>query len=727
MRPLDALARRHGVQRRYTDHLGRRRAVSDESLLAVLRALGVAVSRPDDAEGLLASGGGVAGVGAGGGRPMLEPVLVRRAGRPSRHDIVLPAAVDPARVGVTVRREDGSEERCALTELLVGAESATGPATVRRPPVRREFLLPEVPDGYHHLVLEGPRGLAGAALMVAAPERCPQPGRGWGALAPLNALRTAGDWGVASYEDLANFGEWVGDLGGSFVGTLPTFATYLDGPLADPSPYRPASRVAWNELYVDVTALAELELSAEARRRLHAPRLRQEIEALRSAPVAEPVATMAAKRRVLEPLAAACAASPARWRALAGFASAHPEMLAYARFRAARELAGRAGALPGRRGLPGREHPRVRYHLYAQWVADTQLARAARRQRLYLDLPIGVHPEGFDPWWHPGSFVRDASAGAPPDDFFALGQVWGFNPPHPAGARADGYRYLVSVMRHAMRHASVVRIDHVMGLRRLWVVPDGMDAPDGAYVRYPDEELRAVVVLEAARAGVAVVGEDLGTVPPAVRRAMRRDGMLRSSVYQFEATPQRPFPDVPADAMASLGTHDLPAFAAWWSGDDVGERRHRGFTPAGDAAVELAGRRSLRAALSRAIRGGPGRAATGPACPLSRAAALRACLEHLAAGPARLVVVDPADLWGEREPHNRPGTGADEPNFRRRWAKIWPDELERPAVSGVLRLVDRARRAGAAGGSAGARPKRRWSTQWGTGPGAERRTEPKPT
>ncbi len=697
MHPLDALARRHGVQRRYTDHLGRRRAVSDESVLAVLRALGVAVSRPDDAEGVLASGDGV----AGGGGPMLEPVLVRRAGRPSRHGIVLPGGVDPARVGVTVRREDGGEEHCALSELLVGPESAAGPATVRRPPVRREFLLPDVPDGYHRLVLEGPRGLGGASLVVAAPARCPQPVRGWGALAPLNALRTAGDWGVASYEDLADFGEWVGDLGGSFVGTLPTFATYLDGPLADPSPYRPASRVAWNELYVDPSALPELELSAEARRRLRGPRLQREIEALRATPVVEPVAAMAAKRRVLEPLAAACAASPARRRALAGFASAHPEVLAYARFRAARELAGRAGAVPRRGGLSGREHPRALYHLYAQWVADTQLAGAARRQGLYLDLPLGVHPEGFDPWWHPGSFVRDASAGAPPDDFFALGQVWGFNPPHPAGARAEGYRYLVSVMRHAMRHASVVRIDHVMGLRRLWVVPDGMDAADGAYVRYRDEELRAVVVLEAARAGVAVVGEDLGTVPPSVRRAMRRDGMLRSSVYQFEATPQRPFPDVPADALASLGTHDLPTFAAWWSGDDVVDRRRRGLTPSADAAAELAGRRSLRAALSRAMKGGAGQAASGPARPLSRAAALRACLEHLAAGPARLVVVDPADLWGEREPHNRPGTGADEPNFRRRWAKIWPDGLERPAVSGVLRLVDRARRSGGEGGPAG--------------------------
>ncbi len=474
------------------------------------------------------------------------------------------------------------------------------------------------------------------------------------------------------------------------MATLPVFASFLEGPLADPSPYRPASRVAWNELYVDVTALPDLAHSRAARRRLGSARLAREVDALRTAAVADPVATMGAKRSVLEPLAAACGESPAHRRALERFVAERPEVLAYARFRAARELTG-PGALPLRRGLPGREHPRVRYHLYVQWAADTQLGDAARRLGLYLDLPIGVHPEGFDPWWQPEAFVPRASAGAPPDDFFAGGQVWGFNPPHPANSRTDGYRYLVAVMRHAMRHASVVRIDHVMGLQRLWFVPDGMAAAEGAYVRYPDEELRAVVVLEAARAGVAVVGEDLGTVPASVRRAMRRDGMLRSSVFQFEATPQSPLPDAPAEAVASLGTHDLPAFAAWWSGDDVVDRRRRGLTTADDAGTELAERRLLRSSLGRAL-------AAPAARPLSRAAVLRACLGHLAAGPARLVLVDPPDLWGEREPHNRPGAGAEEPNFRRRWAKIWPNDLDRATVVGVLRLMDRARRSTSAAG-----------------------------
>ncbi len=686
MRPLDQLARRHGVQTIHRDRNGRPRRASDEAVIAVLRALGVAISRPGDAPRALRPR-------SGGARAVLEPVLIRRAGVANRHDITLPAALDPARVGVTLLCEDGREERAALEDLLVATPADEGPSAA----VRHQFRLPTVPDGYHRLLVEGPRAQA-EALVIAAPARCPQPRRGWGVLAPLTSLRTETDWGVATYRDLAAVGDWVAGLGGTFVGTLPLFAAFLEGPFADPSPYRPASRLAWNELYVDVEALPGLERCAEARRVLRSgARSRR---ARREAAVADPVATMTAKRGVLEILAAeAFAGGNAARRQLDTFVSAHPEVLAYARFRAALERD--PGATPRRRPRSeGADDPRVRYHLYAQWAADTQLA-AATAQGLYLDLPVGVHPRGFDPWWRPDAFVDGVSAGAPPDDFFARGQVWDFNPPHPSGQRAGRYEYLAATLRVAMRHASVVRIDHVMGLHRLWFVPDGMDATDGVYVCYPEEELRAVVVLEAARAGVAVVGEDLGTVPSEVRRAMHRDGMLRSFVYQFEATPHRPFPEAPPDALASLGTHDLPAFAAWWAGEDIDDRGRRGLTPPADAAAERGERRALRAAVSRALGPptGRGRARSarsgGSVRAVTSGRALRACLEHLAASKAPLVLVDPPDLWGEREPYNRPGTGAEEPNFRRRWAKIWPEDLASPAPSApstMLRMVERARR-----------------------------------
>ncbi|HEX7460448.1 MAG TPA: 4-alpha-glucanotransferase, partial [Acidimicrobiales bacterium] len=255
----------------------------------------------------------------------------------------------------------------------------------------------------------------------------------------------------------------------------------------------------------------------------------------------------------------------------------------------------------------------------------------------------------------------------------------------------DGYRYPIALLRHAMRHAAVVRIDHVMGLHRLWWIPEGMAATEGAYVSYRAEELRAVVVLEASRAGVAVVGEDLGTVAPAVRAAMRRDGMLRSHVHQFAATPDDPLPDPPPDSLASLGTHDLPPFAAGWAGLDINERARHGGYPPEAASAPRAERAALRAAIGDAL---------GRPAPPGRV--LQFLLLHLADGPARLVLVDLEDLWLEREPQNRPGTGPEGGNFRRRWARRWPDDLRprnrRPST--VLRLVDAARR----GRSGGVRP-----------------------
>ncbi|HMK63116.1 MAG TPA: 4-alpha-glucanotransferase [Acidimicrobiales bacterium] len=686
---LDELARRHGVQVAYADYRGRHRRASVDTVIAVLRALGVALAGPDEAPALLRAHDAEAG-------PVLEPVLVRR-GTISTHAIVLPAALDPAEVDISVRHEDGTTVSRPLSTLLVERELARPTSAGRGARLRRRFRLPPVPDGYHRLTAEG-RGIEAEALVVASPARCPQPPRGWGVLAPLHALRTATDWGVGSYRDLGEVGGWVSELGGLFVGTLPVFAALLEGPSADPSPYRPASRLAWNELYLDVESLPELETCAEARRLLGSAGFERDRERLCVAPLADPAATMAAKRRVLELLASALFSGSSRWlRKLQEFVASRPELLAYARFRASMEDGSRAsgpwrGAGDRRRGLPPSDDPDVRYHLYVQWATDRQLAEAATRAGLYMDLPVGVHPSGFDPWWKPQAFVTGTSAGAPPDQFFASGQSWGFSPLHPAGLREEGYAYLIAALRHAMRHAAVVRIDHVMGLHRLWFVPDSMAPREGVYVRYRAEELRAVVVLEAARAAVAVVGEDLGTVPAGVRRDMRSDGMLRSHVYQFAASAQDPFPVAPSDALASLGTHDLPPFAAWWKGTDIEDRVRQGCTAEAEAVTERSERRALREAVGKAVvRAGRAAGTRSPA--LSPSQALRACLIHLASGPARLMLVDPADLWGEREPQNRPGTGAEEANFLRRWAKIWPDDLVPPAgPSAMLRQVDRARR-----------------------------------
>ena len=678
-RALWALAGRHGVQTAYETQDHRRRRVGDESLVGVLAALGVPIGRPDEAPELLAAGTA--------DLKIIEPVLVRRPGARSVHRLTLPATVGPDRVELTVRHEDGSVCRRPLRSLLVGSsrpERVDGASVTRHGFALTGSLA--APPGYHRLEVEGP-GLVASALVVSAPRWCPQPDRGWGVFAPLHAVRTGSDWGVGGYRELAELGEWAGGLGASFVGTLPLFAGFLNGPIVEPSPYRPASRLAWNELYVDVERLPELEIAPEARRLLASGAFRRRRARLHSAPLADPAATLAAKRQILELLADALAGSSGRRRrALEAFVAQRPEVDAYARFRAATETldepwAKWAGGRPGRIPAGAADERRVRYHRYAQWVADGQLAEAADRVGLYLDLPVGVHPDGFDTWLHGAAFATGATGGAPPDDFQPTGQDWAITPLHPEQVRQDGYRYPIAILRHAFRHATVVRIDHVMGLHRLWWVPEGTAPTDGAYVRYRSEELRAITVLEADRAGVAVVGEDLGTVAPAVRTAMRRDGMLRSHVHQFAATVDDPLPDPPPDAVASIATHDLAPFASWWTGSDIADRVRRGATDPAAARTQRAQRSALRAATAAAL----GR-------PASPTRALRGLLVHLAAGPARLVLVDLEDLWLERRPQNRPGTTAAEGNFRRRWARCWPEDLQDRTPATILGLVDAARR-----------------------------------
>ncbi|MBC7106597.1 MAG: 4-alpha-glucanotransferase, partial [Firmicutes bacterium] len=257
------------------------------------------------------------------------------------------------------------------------------------------------------------------------------------------------------------------------------------------------------------------------------------------------------------------------------------------------------------------------YHLYVQWAASEQFGVLADRARaegvgLYLDFPLGVHREGYDVWRERGVFVLKANSGAPPDPFFTGGQDWGFPPLHPEAVREQGYRYFRACLRHHLRHAGALRLDHVMGLHRLFWVPRGLPAREGVYVRYPAEEFYALLCLESLRHGSALVGEDLGTVPRYVRSAMGRHGVYRMYILPFELTPHpgKTLRYVPADRLAGLNTHDMPPFAAFWE--------------ACDDAVRSSVARFLR------DRGWLGAPEEGPG------EVLRAALRYLAASRARV-------------------------------------------------------------------------------------------
>jgi 4-alpha-glucanotransferase len=618
---LRQLAEAYGVITSYERVNGETWHAAEDAVRAVLGSLGSPVRDAVEA------GAALRALRADEAARVLEPVVVVLPGGPSRVSVTLPNGVMPEQSWVTLELESGQISRHRLSPVF----AATGPAGQGEVDLA---LLENIPFGSHALVIEAPRLAARARLLVAPP--CPAPRRGWGAFMPLHAVRSERDWGIGSYTDLAELAGWVSELGGDFVGTLPLYPVSGQPPI-DPSPYLPISRLAYNELFVDPTASPELAHAPDVRAELDSEAWTRELTGLRARPRVDYDAVATRRHAVLFRLATVLLETPSTRRdAFGGFAAAHPELVAYADYRAGRKEGGPSG---------DSAQDRASCFLYEQWLAHEQLSAAAGAGApLYGDLPIGVRPDGFDTTWAADAFADGVSGGAPPDDFFAGGQNWGFRPLHPEQMRKDGYRYFIDCLRRACRHVDVLRIDHVAGLHRLFWIPDGMDAADGVYVRYHGDELRALICLEAARSGTAVVGEDLGTVPSSVRSALGDDGMLRTWAMQFEVTPNVPLPDPPAAAMAQWSTHDLPRF--------------RTFFDEGPAGWQPGGLARWREAVL----------AADPSAEQTADAALQVCLAHLATGPAELLLVDLEEFWGEDEPQNRPGTGPEAKNWTRRAA-----------------------------------------------------------
>jgi 4-alpha-glucanotransferase len=670
-RDLAELARLHGIEATYQDVDGRRQDADTDVVVALLQALGVPIASPDGAGKVLREQQEAAN------RRQLEPVLVHWVDRPALVFATLPATVESDDIWVSLELEDGEVRRSSLAVASSGSRGPrradpAGPWTERSLDLNIVAGGP-IPTGRHHVTLEG-AGVPQTALLLSAPT-CPASPRRLGAFIPVHAIRTAHDWGIGTYTDLERLGEWVSGCGVDLLGTLPLYPASLAARQPDPSPYLPLSRLAYNEIFIDPVALPEFASCPDARARWSASERR--IEQLRSLPLVpyEDVARLT--REVLEPMAH-CARDgrlSERQAGLRAFARTHPELEDYARFRACGERPGRDGAA---------DPAMTAYYLYCQWAAQEQLAAATRSCPHYADLPVGSHPHGFDPVWSPVSFVRGVHGGAPPDRFFPFGQDWGFHPLHPERIREDEYRFMSAALARAFRHAACVRVDHVMGLQRLFMIPEGADG--GAYVAYEVEELHALVALEAQRHGTVVVGEDLGTVPEDVRPRMARDGILRTWVFQFETTESSPLPDPPALALAALETHDLPRFAAYLWGDDVSEREELGVLTAAEAVAEQASRSVWRERLLHRLG-----LAEGLDDASTTAAALEGCLVHLARSEAVISMVDLEDLWGERQRQNVPGTGPEANNWRRRSARTLEEVRGDDHLSGVLHALAEAR------------------------------------
>jgi 4-alpha-glucanotransferase len=337
------------------------------------------------------------------------------------------------------------------------------------------------------------------------------------------------------------------------------------------------------------------------------------------------------------------------------------------------------------------------YHLYVQWVAHEQMQNLSQSARiagvkLYLDLPLGVHPYSYDVWRERDVFALAVSGGAPPDVVFTKGQNWGFPPLHPEAIRQQRYRHYIAYLRHQLKHTSRLRIDHVMALHRLFWIPKGLEPREGVYVRYPAEELYAILSVESHRHRAEIVGENLGTVPAYVNSTMARHNVQQMYVVQYELTPgaRRVLRPVPRGSVASLNTHDMPPFVAYWKCLDIEDRLTLGLLDSRGARIERKNRRSLQKALEIFLdRNGCLKAKAA-----SSRALLEACLVYLSASPAQVVLVNVEDLWLEREAQNVPGTLQQRPNWQRKARHSLERFCEMPGVLGTLREVNDRRKRG---------------------------------
>jgi 4-alpha-glucanotransferase len=554
-------------------------------------------------------------------------------------------AVDPVRVW-----RPGDD--LTLAGALAGADLVLEDGTSRA----LDGALPaELPFGYHRL---HPRG-GGETLLVASPGRCflPDGLRTWGFAAQLYAARSRASWGIGDLADLARLGRWARSLGAGVVMVNPLTAPTPVTPI-EPSPYYPSSRRYRNPLFLRVEELPGWDrLPAELR-----ARLTNAGTALNGAREIDRDAIFRLKQEALEALFAGFVDDPGFDWFCAGEGQALTDFATYA------ALAERHGKdwrrwPEGLRRADGAEvalfragegATRVRFHAWTQWLIDAQLARASQEIAVVHDLPIGLDVAGADAWCWQDMMARDVSVGAPADEFNANGQDWGLTPFIPWRLRAAHYRPFIETIRAMLRHAGGLRIDHVMGLFRLFWIPRELGARGGAYVRSRADELAAIVALESLRAKAFIVGEDLGTVEPGVREKLAEQRMLSYRLLYFEPSPPEQFPEL---ALSSVTTHDLPTVAGLWSGADLAALKRIGVDGNED------GTRSLRDKLRKL-------------CDLDEHCAPEIAIEAvhraLARAPSRVLLATLDDAVGIPERPNVPGTVREWPN----WSLALPQTLE---------------------------------------------------
>ncbi|MET1077675.1 MAG: 4-alpha-glucanotransferase [Pseudomonas sp.] len=679
---LNALALAAGLAVDWVDANGRPQTVAPDVLVNVLEGLGHPChSREAIADALHELTQAT----------HLPPLLTAEQFQPLNLDGYFPAGA-----AYQVQLEDGTTRHGQLDHLA--------------------HLPGQLPMGYHRLQIG-----ASALTLAVAPAQCyalqdvtgqAHPRR-WGLSAQLYALRREGDGGLGDTLALQQLVRSAAVQGADAVAISPVHAMFS----ADPqrfSPYSPSSRLFLNPLHcAPGTVLGDEPLRAA----IAATGLQAELTRLEDLELIDWPAATQAKQQVLRQLYQGFAAAPAALRAqFQAFRQRGGEALEnHCRFEALHAMFARDSGPRGWQSWPQpyrdpasaevarfaeQQVNEIAYHAFAQWLIDCGLAQAQQAARdagmgigLIADLAVGADGGGSQAWSRQDELLGSLSVGAPPDILNRRGQGWGVSAFSPEGLRRNGFRAFIEMLRANFAHAGGVRIDHVMGLMRLWLIPTGAEPHQGAYLHYPLQDLLHLLALESWRHRAVVVGEDLGTVPDGFRELLEDRRILGMRVLQFEQDHQgqfKPARSWPESALATTATHDLPTMAGWWRGRDLEWQTRLGLTPEEHRESDALAREHNREALRQALLADQGQS---PDTLLDTEAALDACQAFVGHTPAPLILAPLEDLLGAEEQANVPGTIDSHPNWRRRWTRSSPELLETKAVQRRLALLRQARQA----------------------------------
>ncbi|ENM5840344.1 4-alpha-glucanotransferase [Vibrio mimicus] len=715
---LKQVAEMAKIADRYVSAWGSEAQVEDDTIRHLLASLGYDTSSD---EALLQS------AEKKHKKDVVDPVLVVHQGAVIEVPLYLGVSARESEFDWRLQTEQGDVLEGYLQSQIVRDERAEGGPLV--------FALPnDLPLGYHTLLIARKRRKAPYEMtLIVTPQACyKQPAlvqgkKLWGPSIQLYTLRTQHNWGMGDFGDLKQLVADIASRGGDFVGLNPIHALFPANP-EGASPYSPSSRRWLNILYIDVSSVPEFALSAEAQQKVGSPEFQQRLQKVRDAhwvnysEVAElklsvlPLLFAEFKKRHLDK-------HSDRAHAFLNFVEEGGESLLHqAAFDALHaQLHAEDASVWGWPVFPEKyrrfdsaavqkfideQKDQVHLYMYLQWIADAQIheAQSLAEEKgmavgLYRDLAVGVADSGSETWADHGNLLQDVSIGAPPDVLGPLGQNWGLPPLNPQVLQATAYDAYIKLLRANMKHCGALRIDHVLGLLRLWWIPKGENATKGAYIYYPVKDMLAILALESHRHQCSVIGEDLGTVPDEIVELLRDAGVHSYKVFFFETSKEDGGYVSPAhyaeQSMAALCTHDMPTLRGFWHCDDLKMGREIGLYPDEEQLQGLFDDRlkSKQGILDSVawhgyLPAGVGRDATQVPMDSYLSEALQL---HVAAGSSALLSVQLEDWLEMDKPVNIPGTVNEYPNWRRKLSVNLDEIFAREEVNRIAARLTEVR------------------------------------